>query len=536
MPSNATRNSERAPLVSPSIPEPESNGAKSESPSFMKISEPGVYLAVFISAFGGVSVNGSLIGSPVSSRMHPFLMTLLAIPIFIVQISAILALRFDLDITSCVRQPNEGDSCTLDYGGNATNTSTAELWAEHATSAELTQHLKLLMVLILQLTQFNELVTTVRYMALMLNPISWLDIYRPPVSEWLDKATLRKMPWLKCCFHPAFMMPWPFIALVMRFCVGYLVCVDSMSLILSSTKVKDTIFNSLAMTFIVELNRIYLNVCKDVFHLEVDEDPLRVNSTTWTKPEDAGHPAKHPHKLTTEAKEAIFCPALLETLVGYCPFLRWGYGAKTCETVATAILMFIVYMQQLFVLIFAYATNTLPVARDVCTMWRMMHASNFYFRTTGRIIAMAMKHFMLADVEQPTDYLEEVALHRQCEARDDYYRMLVSDRLRLIGKHPLMIIAGMLGIFSLLMGPQMAMDIQTRIFAFSRGGNDDDEEHITDDAFKKFEEQDAREEAELQRQVDVQQREMDDLKTRHKKEVEEMKTKIAALRKAKAGR
>mmetsp|Transcript_46123 Transcript_46123/g.119292 ORF Transcript_46123/g.119292 Transcript_46123/m.119292 type:complete len:531 (+) Transcript_46123:86-1678(+) len=528
MPSNATRNSERAPLVSPSIPEPESNGAKSESPSFMKISEPGVYLAVFISAFGGVSVNGSLIGSPVSSRMHPFLMTLLAIPIFIVQISAILALRFDLDITSCVRQPNEGDSCTLDYGGNATNTSTAELWAEHATSAELTQHLKLLMVLILQLTQFNELVTTVRYMALMLNPISWLDIYRPPVSEWLDKATLRKMPWLKCCFHPAFMMPWPFIALVMRFCVGYLVCVDSMSLILSSTKVKDTIFNSLAMTFIVELNRIYLNVCKDVFHLEVDEDPLRVNSTTWTKPEDAGHPAKHPHKLTTEAKEAIFCPALLETLVGYCPFLRWGYGAKTCETVATAILMFIVYMQQLFVLIFAYATNTLPVARDVCTQWRMMNGQSVYLRKSGHILAWGLKHLLLVDAEQATNHLEKTTLREECNVGEDYFRMGWSDRGRLVYKHPLWVILGVVCILSMLMGPQTAMAIHTRIFLLGgRGG--DDEDLVTRQEMEDFAEQDAKDQARLQTQIDAQRTEMEQLKTQQKNDMEELRKQIEAL-------
>lgn len=59
---------------------------------------------------------------------------------------------------------------------------------------------------------------------------------------------------VKCIFSTPLLMPWPFLALMMNVLVNYVVCVDSVSIILSAPSAKDAIFDSLAITFVIELS------------------------------------------------------------------------------------------------------------------------------------------------------------------------------------------------------------------------------------------------------------------------------------------
>jgi len=53
--------------------------------------------------------------------------------------------------------------------------------------------------------------------------------------------------------------------------------------------------------------------------------------------------------------------------------LRRGHGAKMCEITCAAVLLLLLYMWQLQIMMFAFKTDTLPVARDVCTQYRWLH-------------------------------------------------------------------------------------------------------------------------------------------------------------------
>eukprot|EP00972_Heterocapsa_arctica_P083165 12255393-Heterocapsa_arctica.AAC.1 len=129
-------------------------------------------------------------------------MWLVAVPLFMVQLSCIFSLRFDLDVIQPVDHFENGRSDTIN---------------------DLTRTLKLLMVLILQITQFSEMAETVRFFILVLNPISWVEIEHPSVEEWLSPELLEgRWSWLSWCFHPVLLLPWALLALLMRFVVGYL--------------------------------------------------------------------------------------------------------------------------------------------------------------------------------------------------------------------------------------------------------------------------------------------------------------------------
>ena len=286
---------------------------------------------------------------------------------------------------------------------------------------DLTRTLKLLMVLILQITQFSEIAQTLRFLVFVLNPLTWVEIAHPTRDEWLSRDSKE---WQKIFFHPAFLVPWPILALFMKFIIGYLVCVDSVSLILSADNVTDAIFNSLALTFVVDLNRAWKLVTSIVFHLKLDDDDLWL--TPWEQVLKNTIPETDERRVWNGRAQivgSLLCGVLggaigeqlcwmykknrwvwapgglASLLVCFHGSYKWievtsfdsyqledrfgehgrfhrfrrGIGAKTFEGILAGFFLILIYMQQSMVMLFAYKTNVLPVARDVCTQYRWLH-------------------------------------------------------------------------------------------------------------------------------------------------------------------
>lgn len=412
--------------------------------------DAGVYMAVLTACFGGIRIHRSQGEGPM---LHPIVLLVLCLPLFVVQLSTILALRLDLDLESCVREPRDGDTC-IDHAH----------WDVNPAGAELATQLKCLMVLVMQLTQFHEMMRTARVAVFVANPVTWLEVKHPTAEDWTSHSLLLSFPKAHVLFKPYLMAPLPLLALGIRFFIGYYVCVDSMSLILASTSVKDAIFNSLAMTFIVELNKIYMAAATDVIHLQFLEKVLEIDPDCWMTADS--------FEFTRKKELEISFPRFQSELVKRFKFLRRGHGAKDTEQILSGLIVGLIYFRQLLVLLHAYDTNVIPVARDICTTWRYDHGLARVFKKTSRFISWVLGNIVLIDASSATEHVATDVLDGKCEPSEKYYRMMNSDISNLIKKNPVIFSISLVGLVLFLIMPL----IDSKVNKCFNGGAKDEAE------------------------------------------------------------
>jgi len=241
-------------------------------------------------------------------------------------------------------------------------------------------------------------------------------------------------------------------ALLMRLVVGYLVCVDSVSIILVSSCVQDAIFNSLAITFLADLTGFYWELCASIFNLTpMDESHFKfeLQPDTWVLGDG-------PNMISEERKSGLVCPALAQFFVKYAPWLRRGRGARKLETLITCKCLLVIYTQQLFVIQYAFKTNVIPIARDVCTTWRWHKGEAEFFRHTGSLESWLENRWAFADIYEAVDSVVESKLGGQCMPGQKYYRMLTSTKISMVMEQPALICGVVVAIGSLLLLPQFA--------------------------------------------------------------------------------
>merc|ERR1719433_2087350 len=98
-----------------------------------------------------------------------------------------------------------------------------------------------------------------------------IHIRKPVLSgaRW-NNACWKKVVEILCTWKSFMILPALF-AMVLRAIITYIVITDSIGIILTSGSVKDTVFNCLAITFILELNSVWWKVLQTVFHFTPEE-------------------------------------------------------------------------------------------------------------------------------------------------------------------------------------------------------------------------------------------------------------------------
>jgi hypothetical protein len=362
-----------------------------------------MYDQVVVAAFGGVSIN---LDKELKAQVHPFFLLVLAILLFILQVSILTFLKLDMDLAAEVKHEDE-------------NT--------------LLLPAKLLMVTVLQLMLFKELIGALKMMIFAANPTSWTDIER------IDSFTIKfRVPWL---YFPFILAPISLLSATLKFTIAYIVCVDSLSLVLESRKITDAIFNSLAITFIADLDNKVWEVAQDVFHLEESRPNWRF--CLWAKDTD------HRENIRNDL------PAWWVKALDSCSILHRGRGGRSLELMLTVFAMFIVYLRQIFLLLFALETNRLPVARDVCSMWRWENGEASKFKPVARFIALALQKILVVDVRPQVEDLELTELHN-CAGDGEFGRMVLSDIRKMFFENEFLICSLMAIIFCILILPAVA--------------------------------------------------------------------------------
>jgi len=185
-------------------------------------------------------------------------------------------------------------------------------------------------MVVVQFMIFSELNQALKMFVFILSPQTWMS--RP----YLDDGSHMLFRW--GFDHALFMMPLVLLTTICKVGVAYMVSTTSLSIILSCDRVTDAIFNSLALTFIMDLDSTVWGM---------------LNSTTDVKVCDPSTPSdefkfKHQVKRVRQAHK-VSESGLRHVLVGV---------AVAC-----------IFIDQITVTLAALATGWLPVTRVLCGMW-----------------------------------------------------------------------------------------------------------------------------------------------------------------------
>eukprot|EP00930_Biecheleria_cincta_P093126 TRINITY_DN8329_c0_g2_i1.p1 TRINITY_DN8329_c0_g2~~TRINITY_DN8329_c0_g2_i1.p1 ORF type:complete len:452 (+),score=90.18 TRINITY_DN8329_c0_g2_i1:71-1426(+) len=366
-----------------------------------------IYDLVVVAAFGGIELN---LSGDFRRTLHPVVLWIFACALFCVQLQSLMLLRLDMDVDQEVKEKGE----------------------------DMLISLKLLMISVLQLMLFKELMGSARLLAFIINPTTWTDVKRPNAVGAKSLAYL--------AFSPSFLFPLCLLAVFFKLFIAYIVCIDSVSLVLECRTVKDAIFNCLAITFIADLDETAWDVTSALFNFEKKKDWV---FTLFDSEKQ---------KVMVESRRECWRTVVEDWL----RCLRRGKGGRKAELALTLCFMTFVYMRQLFVILFALETNKLPMARDLCTEWRIMNGASSSSNFMSQALGVMFKAISFQSSQKYLDHLVKHKLDHDCDVDGKYRRMLPSDMMYQVQQNPFecCVVLGL--ICGVLILPQLLMAMLTQ--------------------------------------------------------------------------
>lgn len=430
-----------------------------------------MYDSVTMAAFGGVHLQ--LPGGTV--RVHPMWLCLGCLPLFAAQQASLLYMRLGQEL----EKPVHGEG----------------------VSDELKQILpfaKTLMVYTLGLMLFPELLGACRLLLFVLNPTTWIDIKRFRPEKKAMWAFLWSTPVLVSCAATAELL---------KLSIGYVVLIDSVSVVLVCDTVQDTLFNSLALTFLVDLDNKLWEVVKSVFGIEYKEQMQNLQLMTDEEQE-------------IKRKEGNFKREGWEDwkIFRQCSWLRRAQGGSAVEALLVCAIFMFAYVRQMLVMLYSLKTDTLPVARDMCTIWHFTEEDSFKGMMTRRILRVMSLY------AHPNGLLNQTCNPEVGGYCSDQFRAITGrDMWDLAMERPLFIATNVAGMVCVLLVPQIFQlllfcetdrkdkhDKNTRCFGFIPTDEEDEPSKLEKDC------------AALQKQAATSRKEMDSLNDK----VEEIRMRL----------
>jgi len=379
-----------------------------------------MYTSVVLAAFGSITIKLGPRDDDFA-KMHPFFLLIACVPLFLIQISTLMALRLDVDWM--VEVGKMGHPNVL-------------------------FPVKVLMIFTVQLMTFGYLVNSLQLLVFVCNPITWIEIEHPTAQHWVPK-TLQKTKMgqtVASVVNSIWFHPWTITSLVLKFVVGYIVCIDARSIILQSGSVQDAVINSVATIFIAELSEPYWHFLCSGFHLAVHNEGdvhFVLDSGVWTKQsrsleDDSATCRERGISLSQRGKNRTCMPGCVEKAAKYLPFMTRAGGAGTMEDLAPFFAIFALYVRECFVVAHAFDSAVLPSVRDVCTMWRWQNNKG----SCGFIqpaFSVFIDYLSLVGIRNKTELIEtKMALNSTapCEQGGKFFALQYSDYSKLIHKYP----------------------------------------------------------------------------------------------------
>jgi len=390
---------------------PESDEAWLEDAEIV-VTDDEIYDGVVIAAFGGMWIK---LTKDVQIRMHPLWIFLLSLPLFITQVSLLMFLRIYLVVDLIKAEKDD-----------------TEKW-----QSEMLIRVAIVMVVVVQVIMFREILAALRVLIFAMNPMTWKDVKRIEPNEVPENRR-----WI---YNPMVLAPLATLALILKLAIGYLVAVDSVSIIISSKNPLEVIFNSLAITFIADLDVNWWKCCCTILHIKAQPD---FHIQLW--------PAERRKQAWMKLPRCMQCFA-------------HGHGGTRLEVVVTFVGCFLIYSRQLFIILFALETRTLPVVRDICTSWRWRNGKSQHIGWLFQSLAWLGESTLIVKMHERVDSLVADVGEEKCSATGEWRRMQFADVVGLVWHNPhygwtTMLCLGFIA--SVLLLPQLVFGMNTRIKAF----------------------------------------------------------------------
>lgn len=344
------------------------------------------YDAVVAAAFGGVHITflSDDDGKTQRVRIHPCILFLMNSMLFSVQLSCLSCLVLDMKLVNIYKDGN-----------------TSWEGFEESPDRQMKLVVKTTMVVVLQMITLKEMLGALRPLFMLMNPVTWFELKTEEFGELTggeDKEVVEKKIIPPCftfdgirhritgsLFQAWICAPLCIVSQLMQFAIGYYVLTVSMSIILSADKVDEMIFNALVITFVQDLDEHAFTAIANVIHIDIQEiQEFKFEIRRDKEVKEAQQRANDSWKEwvaslcgrtggnRTSRSSSLSC---LE------PFAIWFYHgrggkAKLVENVLIFSLLALVYIRQLFIYCQSISTGILPVARDVCAIYRGFCSAN----------------------------------------------------------------------------------------------------------------------------------------------------------------
>lgn len=386
------------------------------------IIELDAYDAVVVSAFGGIVCSLPIQtekGKDAIVYVHPLAMLALNCPLVVLQFSILLFLRVDVDINHEIR-PDE-DDWTLSTG----------------LRKNRVLQMQMALIFLVTLLVFREVFLTVKMLCFLINPFTWQEIARVDTQALIEKGFNVRGE----AFRAAYLFPPTFIAIILKFSVAYMVCIDSASIIFECHSAKDAVFNSLVLLFVCDLDVGYWQVVSTLF---------RFNQF------DAFNFQPASQKLREHA-EANNC--VLKYMPECLKILKKDRHGPFIEQMIASFILVLVYMNEVAVITYALDTNVLPSARSVCAQWRLENNGARQWHTKYIFAPILLVIEQLLHLEPVPDegrkskhHVNKVSFEDNCDD-EKYASMTFGHTFQQLGRHYRT--AGTVGFFMVcvLLGP-----------------------------------------------------------------------------------
>jgi hypothetical protein len=228
-------------------------------------------------------------------------------------------------------------------------------------------------IVIIQVTYFEYVMDACRKILFLLNPAMWVELHTDNIDEWDEGAFQLRADATKFrnTIHMIYtrkilIFPPVLIAMLMRLLVTWLVIVDSISIILLSSNVLSTIWDCLAIGFLLEFNTYWWQIVHTILHIEpLDTTTFTVsfNHGVWKTPD-----AKR-SELSTLGRKIAICPSFVNLFSRNLP-CRDGRGGRRFEYLIVSVMCYFLGMRQVLIVTRALDTGISPMAREICWEYR----------------------------------------------------------------------------------------------------------------------------------------------------------------------
>uniref|UniRef100_A0A7S1AXM5 Uncharacterized protein n=1 Tax=Noctiluca scintillans TaxID=2966 RepID=A0A7S1AXM5_NOCSC len=309
----------------------------------------------------------------------------------------------------------------------------------HTTESILTT-LKIMMIVVVQLNLFGRTLRCARSLVFVLVYANWADDSRVTPTD----GTLFNVP-LTLIYGKCVCGFFSVVAMLTKMGIVYATAMQSVSIILDSDNAPDVLFNCLAATFVAQIDELWWVTMSEVLQI----DP------TLEFPRTRGR-----NRIERDTEEEEEEPT---------PSVRFLRRCMPGRLFFAQVCVFVLYVRLVSVVFYAYHTDILPAARDVCTQWRWLshqETNDFYFASVYRCISNFM---FVMDPEDDIVQRADPSVGGYCTNK--YQRMTFGQTFQTWQAYPVAYTLSIVMLFSLTVGPHMFPSLSKYVLKMAEDNN-----------------------------------------------------------------